>query len=552
MSLKPQPPAPVPAETARIAHAAFPKGSPLLALRDELGALFRDEDFAACYSAVGQPAYPPWRLALITILQFKENLSDRAAANAVRARIDWKYLLGLPLDDAGFDFSVLSEFRARLLAGGAEERLLHRLLDVCRERSFLRGRGCQRTDATHVLASVRALSRLELVAEALRAALNELATVAPEWTRAMAPEAWYKRYGPRIDEIRLPKPEPQRAEYAQAVGADGFFLLDMLDVPQTPEGLGSLERVRSLRRVWARHFERQDGVVRLLPSQELEQKGEAIESPYDPEARHRTQQGKKWTGYIAHLSETCDRDQLHLITHADTTTASAHEVHRLPVIHEALAALELLPREHLVDSAYVSADTIVASRRSHGVDLIGPARRNPSWQRRRTAAGAPEVYDSTQFEVDWEARQVRCPQGHLSSGWKEYPEAKGGPFIRVWFRPALCQACPAKAQCTRSKKHARQLALKPQAQHEALVAVRALQASEEGGALYALRSGIEGTISQGVRGFGLRRSRYRGLAKTHLQHVATAAAINLERLGAWLQGEPQARTRTSRFAALAA
>src|SRR5213592_3330026 len=183
MSLHPHVIEPVPEDTARVAHAAFPKGHPYLTCRDALGTIFQDEDFAALFPAWGQPGLPPWRLALVTIMQFRENLADRQAAEAVRARIDWKYLLGLELDDPGFDHSVLCEFRARLLEGGAEERLLSKVLDACRARGLLKARGRQRTDSTRVLASIRALNRLELVGETLRAALNELATVAPGWLR---------------------------------------------------------------------------------------------------------------------------------------------------------------------------------------------------------------------------------------------------------------------------------------------------------------------------------------------------------------------------------
>src|SRR5262244_1354631 len=173
MSLRPQPIGPIPEQTARVAHAAFPKGNPYLMLRDQLGTIFQDDNFATLFPAWGYPGLPPWRLALVTIMQFRENLSDRQAAEAVRARIDWKYLLGLELTDPGFDFSVLSEFRDRLLAGEAEERLLDTLLERCRAMGLLKARGQQRTDATHVLAAVRSLHRLELVAETLRAALNE-------------------------------------------------------------------------------------------------------------------------------------------------------------------------------------------------------------------------------------------------------------------------------------------------------------------------------------------------------------------------------------------
>src|SRR5215211_4290527 len=175
-----------------------PRSNPYLLLRDRLGPVFDDAGFADLYPRRGQPAYTPWRLSLVTVLQFREGLSDRQAAEAVRARIDWKYLLSLELADAGFDHTVLCEFRARLLDGGAAERLLARMLDGAHEAGLLKARGRQRTDSTHVLAAVRVLNRLELLAETLRAALNALACAAPAGLRALAPPEWYDRYSHRV------------------------------------------------------------------------------------------------------------------------------------------------------------------------------------------------------------------------------------------------------------------------------------------------------------------------------------------------------------------
>src|SRR5919205_1797121 len=254
MSLKPSPIEPVPEATARIARAAFRKGNPLLKLRDELGTVFADADFAGLFPRRGQPGLAPWRLALVTLLQFREDLSDRRAAEAVRARIDWKYLLGLELDDPGFDASVLREFRARLVEGGAEERLLGALLEACQARGPLTARGRQRSDTTHVLAAIRALNRLELLGETLRAALNEIAAVAPDWLRAAAPKGWYERYARRVEDGRLPRAAAEREAYARAVGEDGFALLDRLDEPATPEELRRLPQVEVLRRVSARNL----------------------------------------------------------------------------------------------------------------------------------------------------------------------------------------------------------------------------------------------------------------------------------------------------------
>src|SRR5919198_282785 len=298
MSLRPHALEPVPEETARVARAAFPKGNPYLSLRDTLGTIFRDDDFATCFPLDGQPGLPPWRLALVTIMQFREHLADRQAAEAVRARIDWKYLLGLALTDPGFDFSVLSEFRDRLLASSAEELLLAKLLERCRAMGWLTPHGQQRTDSTHVLAAIRVLNRLELVAETLRATLNALATVAPDWLQGLAPLAWYERYGRRIEETRLPREQAQRDAYAQTVGEDGFHLLDALDAPGAPKGLREFPVMATRRQVWQRHYERTGGEamaegggakrrVRFKANRELPPAAGGIESPYEADARYR-------------------------------------------------------------------------------------------------------------------------------------------------------------------------------------------------------------------------------------------------------------------------
>jgi len=557
MSLHPQPMTPVPEQTARVAHAAFPKGHPYLTLRDHLGTIFQDEDFATLFPAWGYPGLPPWRLALVTVMQFRENLADRQAAEAVRARIDWKYLLSLELTDPGFDFSVLSEFRARLLAGSAAALLLEKLLERCRTMGLLKARGQQRTDSTHVLAAIRVMNRLELVAETLRAALNALAAVAPAWLQAMAPLAWDERYGKRIEDTRLPQGQASRDAYGQMVGEDGFALLDALEAPETPESLRALPVITALRQTWQRHYERASGKgtvqsplasssVRFKRNQDLPPAAEAIESPYDPEARYRQKCDTQWTGYMVHISETCEPTAPHLLTHVHTTTAAVYEAQCTTPIHQALSAKDLAPREHFVDGAYISADELVASQEEHGITLRGPTRPIQGWQ-----AHTDGAYDLSQFTVDWEQRQARCPQGKVSTVWREYVDREGQPYTIVRFGLQDCRPCQARPLCSRTQETGRSLHLPSQERFEALQAARAWYASEEGRQRYQRRAGVEGTLSQGVRAFGLRRSRYRGLEKTHLQHVATAAAINIDRLVAWLEEQPRAKTRTSRFAALA-
>lgn len=481
MSLKLSLIEPVPELTARTAHAAFPKGNPYLKRRDELSTIYGDEDFTTLFPRCGQPSLAPWRLALVTVLQFRENLADRQAAEAVRGRIDWKYLLGLELSDPGFDFSVLSEFRGRLIGGAQEELLLEKLLECCRERGLLKARGQQRTDATHVLAAIRVLSRLELVAETLRAALNELATIDPQWLRRIAPLDGYERYARRIEDSRLPKAEAEREIYARTVGEEGFALLDALEADDTPAPLRALPVIATLRLVWQRHYEYtapasgERARIRFKPKAELPRAAEGIESPYDPQARYRTKRDTYWTGYTVHLSETCEEEEIPLITHVHTPSASVHEARCTAPIQQARVDKKLAPGEHLVDAGYVDAELLVSRRTEQGINLLGPTRLNPSWQSKVEGA-----YTIDPFEVDWKNKQVRCPQGKRSASWSEPTQGAANPRISVVFRKGDCRACCARPLCTRSSHRARQLKLLPQPQQEALTAARAGYDSEEG------------------------------------------------------------------------
>ena len=286
MSLRPEPIGEIPAETARVARAAFPRGTVVTRLRDEFRDLYRDEDFRDFYPRQGQPALAPWRLALVTVLQFLENLSDRQAAEAVRARIDWKCALGLELTDPGSHFGVLAEFRARLVAGKAEHLLLDRMLEQFKARGLVRVRGKQRTDSTHVLAAVHDLHLLELVAETLRATLDHLAAVAPDWLRGVAQPVWFERYARRVEDYRLPKSQEERAAPAREVGADGFLLLDALDAPDAPAAARGEPMVRTLRDVWRVHYARDGGQPRLRAGTELPPVGERVQSPHDTDAHY--------------------------------------------------------------------------------------------------------------------------------------------------------------------------------------------------------------------------------------------------------------------------
>jgi len=381
MCLHPNPIGEIPSETARVARAAFPKGTVVMRLRDEFSTLYQDEDFRALYPSKGQPALTPWRLALVTVFQFLEHLSDRQAADAVRARIDWKYALGLELTDPGFHFSVLAEFRARFVAGQAEHRLLDTMLERFKTRGLVKARGKQRTDSTHVLGAVRDLHLLELVGETLRAALDDLAAVVPDWVRSLAPPAWFERYGHRVEDSRLPRSREKREALALEIGADGFRLLDALDAPTAPPAAHAVAMVRTMRQVWQIHYARDEGQPRWRPVAELPPVADRLQSPYDPEMHYSMKRQLEWSGYKVHITETCDDDAAHLVTHVKTCPAMQPDMSDTADIHKYLAAKELLPSEHfpptLMRDCWSAADAITASRSRGRFDPLRAGRPAP-------------------------------------------------------------------------------------------------------------------------------------------------------------------------------
>ena len=536
-------------ETARIARAALSPNHPYLRLADEIGDLFADEGFADLFPAHGQPALAPWRLALATILQFAEGLSDRQAAHAIRSRIDWKYVLRLELDDGGFDGSVLSELRGRLLAHDAATRLFDTLLSWCRERGVVKARGRQRTDSTYVWAAVRGLNRLELVVEAMRHALNTLAAADPAWLRAQARGEWVDRYARRADRERLPDKPAARDALALAVGDDGFALLQALHAPDAPPWLREVPAAAMLRLVWLQNYTRTGTEVRWRTEEETPPAARFIISPYDEDVHLAFRRNMHWIGDKIHLTETCDDGQPPLIIHVETTTAPVADGDMTPVIHAALQEEQLLPREHVVDTGYLDAALLVRSRREYGVDLVGPTRLDYHWQAQERTGFALE-----HFRIDWDQQQAVCPEGHVSNSWTPAVDRRDNQVIKIKFSGRDCRRCPSRERCTRSQKRypRRTITIREREEFDALLAARRRVRTGEYKATYARRAGCEGTLSRGVRRCRLRRTRYVGQERVHLGHVLSATGLNFVRLGEWLAGAPRAKARSSPFATLMA
>jgi transposase len=576
---------PEPDPQVAAAIAAKYRGSrprPLAVLiRDRLGQWLEDEQFMAAFGTRGRPGWSPSRLALVTVLQRAEGLTDRQAAEAARTRIDWQYLLGLPWDDPGFDHSVLAEFRARVADAGLEQVALDALLARLAADGLVKAGGKQRTDSTHVSAAVAALNRLELVGESVRAVLEALAAAHPDWLgQRVCVADFTRRYGTPMTSWRPPVSQAKRDELAIAYARDGYALLEAVYDRAAPAWLRELPAVDTLRRVLLQNYTRviTDG-KEVIKRREKAPDGDGlppgharIASPYDTDARWGAKRDTFWLGYKLHITETCDdappcacrpadtpaagpaHDPEHdkgcarlvfpnLITNVATTDATVPDSQMTEPIHDALAARDLAPGRHYLDSGYLSAALVVSALAARGIALIGPLLADTSAQA-RTGAG----YARADFTIDYGSKTVTCPQGKTSASWTPCAQ-KGQAAAVATFSATDCGPCPARPQCTTSSKKRRQLTILPRDLAEAQAAARTAEKTISFQADYARRAGVEGAMNQAAS-HGARRARHRGLPKTRLDHVYMATALNLLRLHAFWTGTPLDRQRTSHLARL--
>ncbi len=381
---------------------------------------------------------------------------------------------------------------------------------------------------TQILAAIRTINRLELVIETVRHALNRLAVVDPNWLWPRIQDGWLERYELRAENSRLPKEDTKRQVLAAQIGADGFALLTAVYMPDTPTEVRHEGAVEILRQLWIQQYYGPAELPHWRNDADVPPPGQLIHSPYDLEARYSSKRGVPWVGYKVHYSETCDGEHPNLITNVLTTAATIPDDMVLPAIHTSLAAKGLLPAEHLLDCGYTNADNLLTSQTKHGVRIIGPVADDPSWQAR-----AGEGFAKANFTLDWERQIATCPLGKQSYSWLPNIDATKVGSFQVRFSRADCSPCPARARCTKAKVEPRILFLLSQREHEALQSARERQQTDAFREEYALRAGVESLMSQGMRAFELRKARYIGCARTHLQHILIAVAINIVRLVAW-------------------
>jgi transposase len=519
----------MPEETGRIGQLLLEANNSYRLIGDKLFVKLNEQDFIDLYPRDGQPGLSPVILALVTVFQFIEKLPDRQAAEALRMRMDWKYALHLPLEYAGFNFSVLSEFRDRLIAGEAEGRVFEVLVAQIRAMGLIKEHGKQRTDSIAMLSKVRWLSRLELAVETLRLAVVSLVKVERDWSAGILPPSWEDKYGERFVMQRYT--EKEWKEYEANIGNDGEWLLNRLKDGGAPAGMQELSEVKLLQTVWAQQFREETG--KMVFKEVGKYDGHAqIATPHDPEARFSRKRHFDWVGDKVQVTDSDDALYPHIITDIVSTESNLTDHEALPDIQDRLEQRQCKPDEHYVDAGYMTGSNL-ANSKSKQIDLIGPLASTVTAQHL-----IPDGITQAQFQVDIQKKNVTCPQGHQAT---RIVQIKNG--WRFMFSKETCATCPMRSRCCTGKNGR---TIRISTHYELMQLARARQKTEDFKQDYAQhRSGVEGSLSALVRGNGLRVGRYIGQKKRNLQSLFTGCAANLQRTSRWLAGNrPQIRHKS--------
>lgn len=537
MCLKVKPPWPMPEETGNIGKTLMKADSPYRLIGERLFEQMHEQDYADLYPAIGQPGLSPIILALVTVFQYMEKLSDRQAAEMLRMRIDWKYAMHLPLGYEGFHYSVLSEFRDRLLKHGAEGRVFDQLVKVFQEMGLIKNRGRQRTDSTAILGKVRWLSRLELVVETLRVTVSAILKTDREWGEEVIPPSWEERYGERFVEAGYGKKELQN--HKKHIGQDGQWLIAHLESVHTPEKLKDLRKVQILKTVWAQQFQETEEGIEFRAK--LGGDGHTrISTPHDPEARYSKKRGYEWVGGKVQVTETDDEGYPHLITDIAATSSTMTDYNTLPEIQGRLEVRNCLPAKQYVDNAYMGGSNL-ANSAQYQIDLVGPIYQNVTPQSK-----IKDGLTVAHFEIDLLKGRALCPAGISVA-----PQMQTQVRTRFRFPDEVCANCSLRPRCCLGQGGR---TIKIKNTYPLLQAARQRQTSPEFKQDYSQhRSGVESSLSALVRSTGLRMSRYTCNSKRHLQTLFSGAAINLKQAARWLAGErPKRHRRPWRLAPRAA
>jgi hypothetical protein len=505
----------------------------LVAARDQLESCYCPDN--------GRLAIEPVLMLGTSLLQFLEGLPDRAAVEMLRYHAGWNFALNRQLGDELFHPTSLVNFRQRMIEEGLDPLGFQTILDGLVEAGLVARQSRQRLDSTQIFGRISRMSRLECVRETLRLALQELETTTADLARPPFWPALWERYVQSKLEYRAEASVlEQKMTQAGIDAAELLQWLRQLPNPQSNQG----EQVKLLEKVWNENFQ-------LNPAGQLQQReaqpAGAVHNPHDPDAQWAAKgQGKhkkEHVGYKVQVAETVSDKPLekgeptqNFITAMATQSATASDDAGLPLVEQEQAAMGLeKPTELYVDGAYISAERL-AQAQAEGRELIGPAQASPKKEGR---------FSVEDFQISVQERKALCPAGQENTQCSRLEEKDSGKVSYRFEWSTHCHNCPLRDQCLGKEQRHRTVVVGEH--HTHLQARRAEQRTEEFKKKARARNAIEGTQSELVRGHGLRRARYRGLAKVRLQNYLIGAACNIKRWlrrQAWVLGQVQLGTAT--------
>ena len=490
--------------------------SPMKIFSEEIYPLFKDEDFKDMYSSKGRNGISPAFLAMVTLLQFRESLSDVEAQNACNMRIDWKIALRKPLEEKiEFDPSTLCYFRRRLKENEALSLIFDKMVQLAKEKGFIKKKTNQRVDATHVIAHVNRISTTDLLFRTVKCVVEELATKNPELYEREVPEDVKERYENDFSSFGMSK--EKRATKQAEIVEDGLCLAAICDRLSDSERSAYVQ-LPIMEKIFEENIvirKKEVGSKIFIEVDEVERPKQTIFNPRDPEVKMGIKGKTSWVGSKCHIVETSE-EGTNIITDMIYQPANQNDNKILDKLEANNERTGIDAGKLFCDSNYVSGESI-AEYEVNGKKLMGYLQGESTVK--------PEGFRVTDFRIDMEKRIAVCPAGHATSDFAEHSD----DGIDIRFDKQKCQSCPYFDKCVGTGKEKKRR-LHVTKYHKYIQERRNDQKTHEFRSQMKVRARVEGTISEAVRFHGLRFKKYKGAVGDALQFYMTGAAINLKRI----------------------
>ena len=498
----------------------LPEDDPMMVFSKTIYPAFTDKDFEDCYSTKGRNAISPAFLACVTLLQFRENLSDPEAAEAVIRRLDWKIALHLRLrENVSFDSSTLCNYRKRLKENDKMSLIFDKVVGLAQEKGFIKKRSKQRIDATHIISHVNRISTTDLLFRTVKCVVEEIEKKDPDYYEKELPEHIKERYSQRFSSFGMSK--EKRGEKLAEIVEDGLYLKSLLEKVSSEE-LVDMEQLEIMETIFEENVKisRKEIEERIFVEvEEIQTPKQTIFDPRDPSIKLGKKGKKSWVGSKCHVVETADKGKINFLTDMIYQKSNEDDSQIHDKVKEGNERTGLHPEKLYADTKYISGAAI-RDYSENEQKLMGYSQDGRSKR--------PEDFKVSQFSVDMNTQTAICPAGQESVKSSVLKNGK----INIYFSSTVCGACSFFQDCVnanrKTKLTKRVLTVGPD--HAFIQERRIEQKTDNFKKEMRVRSQIEGTISEATRFLGLRNAKYKGEAGHKLQFYLTGAALNVKRL----------------------